>query len=261
MAGNQVDNKTAVVLAAHGSHAEPAANALVRAHARRIERLNRFDEVAVAFQQGAPGFGEVLDQLSATEVTIVPMMTSNGYYSEVVLPQEFCKNRRFADVQIRQTLPIGTHPLMFELVSARLCDLVREHRLSAADTAVLVVGHGTPKHAGSRRSSECLVGALRATGTFAEVNAAFLEEEPSVREAYATLTTQSVIVIPFLIGMGKHEGGDIPQQLGLNGVGAQKLPLRQWINDRLVLCDAAIGTYPGIAEIIVDLAFQTEPAS
>ncbi len=260
MSASQGENKTAVVLAAHGSHAEPAANALVRAHARRIERLHRFDEVAVAFQQGTPGFAEVLDQLSATEVTIVPMMTSNGYYAEVVLPREFCKNRRFAEVHIRQTEPVGTHPLMLELVSARLCDLVREHRLNAADTAVLIVGHGTPIHAGSRRPTESLAGDLRATGKFAEVSAAFLEEEPSVQEAYAALNTQSVIVIPFLIGMGKHDGADIPQQLGLNGLNAQKLPIRQWINDRLVLCDAAVGTYPGIAEIIVDLASQTEPA-
>ena len=258
MAGNQGENKTAVVLAAHGSHAEPAANALVRAHARRIERLGRFAEVAVAFQQGAPSFADVLDQLSATEITIVPMMTSNGYYAEVVLPREFSKNRRFADVQIRQTQPIGTHPLMLELVSARLCDLVREHRLSAADTAVLVVGHGTTIHAGSRRPTESLAEALRATGKFAEVSAAFLDEQPSVRQAYAALNTQSVIVIPFLIGMGKHDGVDIPQQLGLNGSNEHKLPLRRWINDRLVLCDAAVGTHPRIADIIVDLASPSE---
>ena len=58
----------ALVLAAHGSRRDPAANALVRrlAHAVRERRL--FDEVAVAFHQGEPAFSTVLDELGSEAV-------------------------------------------------------------------------------------------------------------------------------------------------------------------------------------------------
>ena len=73
----------------------------------RARRL--FDEVAVAFHQGEPGFDAVLDELTADEVTVVPLLTSAGHYSEVVLPEALARNRRFAEVRLRQTPPVG-HP-------------------------------------------------------------------------------------------------------------------------------------------------------
>ena len=77
---------------------------------RRSAPHRLFDEVAVAFHQGEPGFDTVLDELTAEEVTVVPVMTSAGHYSEVVLPEALARNRRFADVRLRQTPPVGTHP-------------------------------------------------------------------------------------------------------------------------------------------------------
>ncbi len=247
-------HRTALILAAHGARWEQAANALVRAHAGRIERMKRFGEVAVAFHQGTPSFAEVLDQLSATDITVVPMMTSNGYYTEVVLPRELARNRRYAEVEIRLTPPIGTHPLMAKLVMARLSDLMREQRLDPEQTEVLIVGHGAADHPGSRRATEALVEELRTTNNFARVTGAFLDQHPSVTEAYETLKRENTIVVPFLIGLGQHASADIPQLLGMDVPDPAKLPLRQWINDRLVVCDAAVGTYPGIADIVVDIA-------
>ena len=46
----------ALVLAAHGSRRDPAANALVRRLAEAVRGRRLFDEVAVAFHQGEPGF-------------------------------------------------------------------------------------------------------------------------------------------------------------------------------------------------------------
>ncbi|TMC60941.1 MAG: hypothetical protein E6J17_09210 [Chloroflexi bacterium] len=77
----------ALVLAAHGSRRDPAANALVRRLAESIRGRRLFDEVAVAFHQGEPGFEAVLDELTAEEITVVPFLTSAGHYSEVVLPE------------------------------------------------------------------------------------------------------------------------------------------------------------------------------
>src|SRR6185295_20191563 len=93
----------ALVLAAHGSRRDPAANALVRRYAEEIRRRRLFDEVAVAFHQGEPGFDTVLDELTADEVTVVPFMTSAGHYSETVRPAGLARNRRYPEIRLRQT--------------------------------------------------------------------------------------------------------------------------------------------------------------
>ena len=53
----------ALVIAAHGSRRDPAANALVRRLAETVRARRLFDEVAVAFHQGEPRFDAVLDEL------------------------------------------------------------------------------------------------------------------------------------------------------------------------------------------------------
>jgi sirohydrochlorin cobaltochelatase len=89
-------NTTALILAAHGSRHEPSVNDQVRTLAGVVAARGSFDEVAVAFHQGRPPFDSVLDELTAQEIVVVPLMTSEGYYSDVVLPRELAKNRRFA---------------------------------------------------------------------------------------------------------------------------------------------------------------------
>ncbi|MDQ3426981.1 MAG: hypothetical protein M3477_04050, partial [Gemmatimonadota bacterium] len=98
----------ALVLAAHGSRRDPAAGALVRRLAETVRGRRLFDEVAVAFHQGEPGFDGVLDELRSEEVTVVPVMTSAGHYSDVVLPAALARNRRYPEVRLRQTPPVGS---------------------------------------------------------------------------------------------------------------------------------------------------------
>src|SRR5712691_3730987 len=86
-----------------------AAHALVRRMAEALRGRRLFDEVAVAFHQGEPGFDTVLDELTADEVTVVPFFTSAGHYSEVVVPQALARNRRFAEVRLRRSPPVGNH--------------------------------------------------------------------------------------------------------------------------------------------------------
>lgn len=244
----------ALILAAHGSQHEPATAALVRDHARRIERMRLFDEVAVAFHQGEPDFSEVLDQLRATEITVVPLMTSRGYYSEIVLPRRLAENRRYGAVSLRQTAPVGLHPRLADLVMQRVTTLLRENQLDPRETDLLIVGHGTPRHARSRCATEELAARLRSMRVLAGVAEAFLDEQPSIAQAFAGRRTENVIVVPFLIGLGAHVNSDIPAQLGMIAPDPLRLPLRQWIGRKLVICDAAVGTYPGLTDLIVELA-------
>lgn len=236
----------ALVLAAHGSRKEAAANAQVRRLAESLRARRLFHEVAVAFHQGEPGFDAVLDEIDAEEITVVPLLTSAGHYADVVLPEALARNRRFPDVRLRQTPPVGTHSGIAPLVARRVTELLREGHTARDAVSLLVVGHGTPKHADSRAATLALVDTLRRRRVAGEVLAGFLDDEPSVEEAIAAAKLPTLVVVPFLIGGGSHALGDLPRL-------ARAAPRRQ------VIVDHPIGAYAGLEEIVVDLARRHTP--
>jgi sirohydrochlorin cobaltochelatase len=205
----------ALVLAAHGSRRDPSANAMVRRLAESVRSRRLFHEVAVAFHQGEPGFEGVLDELASDEVTVVPLMTSAGHYSDVVLPAALAKNRRFEAVRLRQTPPVGTHPGIAALLARRVSELLRDHGLARSATSLLLVGHGTRRHPASRTSTLELADTLRRRRVAGEVLTGFVDDDPPVAEAFAGAGNEAVLVLPFLVGGGTHVLEDIPRALGL----------------------------------------------
>ena len=71
----------ALVLAAHGSGRNGTANAHLRRLAQAVRARRVFDEVAVAFHLGEPGFASVLDELSSDSATVVPVMTRSSAHT------------------------------------------------------------------------------------------------------------------------------------------------------------------------------------
>ena len=246
----------ALVLAAHGSRRDPAANARVRRLAESLRGRRLFDEVAVAFHQGEPGFDAVLDELTADEVTVVPFFTSAGHYSQVVLPGALARNRRFSEVRLRQTPPVGTHAGVAPLVARRVTELLREQHADRDAVALVLVGHGTRRHPQSRAATEQLAETLRRRRVAGEVVAAFIDDDPALDEVVARLRLPAVLVVPFLVGGGAHTLEDIPRLVGLPDGTASR---RGRVGERLFLIDEAVGSYPGLEEIVVDLARRHTP--
>jgi uroporphyrin-III C-methyltransferase len=236
----------ALVLAAHGSRREPEANALVRRLAESLRGRRVFDEVAVAFHQGEPGFDSVLDEVRAEEITVVPLLTSAGHYNDVVLPESLARNRRHAEVRLRQTPPVGTHSGIAPLVARRVTELLRDSTDARETVSLLIVGHGTPRHPESRASALQLVETLRRRRVAGEVLAGFLDDDPTVEEALAHVMHRTVVVVPFLIGGGSHTLEDLPS------LAASRRDVR-------VVVDHAVGAYAGLDEIVLDLARRHTP--
>jgi uroporphyrin-III C-methyltransferase len=240
----------ALVLAAHGGGPAGTANAHLRRLAQRVRARRVFDEVAVAFHLGEPGFDTVLDELGADTVTVVPVMTSAGHFTRTVLPAALRRNARARTLPMAITPPLGTHPGIAALVARRIGELLRSHRLERDETAVLLVGHGTPRHPASRQSTFDLADALRARGAAGEVASGFLDDDPGVPDALAALTRPATLVIPFLIGGGDHTldlapgGGLIPPGEG----------------ERRVVVDRPVGAAPEIVDLIVDLGRRHAPS-
>jgi uroporphyrin-III C-methyltransferase len=244
----------ALVLAAHGSRRDPAANALVRrlAQAVRVRRL--FDEVAVAFHQGEPRFDSVLDELTGEEVTVVPLLTSTGHYTDVVLPEALARNRRHAGLRLRLTPPVGTHSGIAPLVARRVTALLRDVGIQRQSVSLAIVGHGTPRHPESRTAALSLADTLRRRRVAGEVLPAFIDDDPPLETLLERAALPHVVVVPFLIGGGTHVAEDIPRLLGL---GDSRLAMRA--TRRSLTVDQAIGSYPELVEIIIDLARRHTP--
>lgn len=246
--------RTALILAAHGSDHEPAVNEQIREYARQVSGKTQFDEYGVTFHQGDPHFSKVLDTITATDVTIVPVMASDGYYYSTVLPRELVKNVRYSDIAVRITPPVGTHDAIKSLVRRRALELVEQFGLSAIESALVVVGHGTPKNAQSRVSTIDVVEAIARGQLFWEVIPAFLDEEPFVESILPRVASSVVVVIPFLIAAGAHASQDIPRRMGITLANHAGRPTSVIAEGRTIVIDQSIGMDRGIIDIIVDLA-------
>lgn len=259
--------RTALVLAAHGSRHEPTVNALVCEWAALLCALRpagtpaatccaAFDEVVAAFHQGVPTFAEVLDQLVSERVVVVPVMTSEGYYCDEFLPAELAKNRRYAEVELTITKPVGVHSDMIGLVETRAQELADTFAVRAESSSLAVVGHGTKRSPQSRVATERLVGALQSRGRFAEVHAFFLDEPPGVEEIPRRMSGREILVVPFLISGGPHATRDIPVRLGAAVDPEQGPPIAVDVMEQRFICDTAIGTDARMLMIISSLASE-----
>ena len=257
-------SRTALVLAAHGSHHAARVNASIRDHADALAAEGLFDEVLVAFHQGEPGFSQVLDLTSATQVVVVPVMTSEGYYCDEVLPKELAKNARVTNSgmatpraerpagkpvpqrlivppRVTFTRPVGTHPRLALVVSERIKAWCADRGLRSDDVSVLLVGHGTKRNSRSRWATEQLAADVRRFGSCGEILFAFLDEAPLIDSIRTQIGKPHVMVIPFMIGGGPHALEDIPRRMGVR-------------EGNSVFVDAPIGERPEIRSLIRDLA-------
>lgn len=265
----------AVILAAHGSHAEPSVNAQVLAWAADLRhRLgasavvheqgfefwsvgdprSSASAVIAAFHQGAPRFAEVLEGLDAESAVVVPVMTSEGYFAREFLPAELARNGRHAVVRLHQTSSVGTHPGIVDLLHDRVAALAGLLHLSTNTIVVALIGHGTPRHQASRVATESAASALRDRRCCADVVTAYIDDEPPIESVLEAARDGHLIVIPFLIGAGPHAVRDVPRRLGLDFPPDSAGLFQHRCDEHLLFCDAPIGVHPGIIGILEDLA-------
>lgn len=218
----------ALVLLGHGSTLNAESALPTFQHADELRRRGLFAEVHEAFWKNEPAICGVLRGVFAPRVFLVPLFISEGYFTEQVIPRElgFCANGQpdFARVQTRggQTLhycgPVGTHDAMTGVLLARAREVVARHPEPPlprpAETALFIAGHGTGNNENSRKAIERQVELIRARGEYAEVHAAFMEEEPRIGGVWDLAAAPNLVMVPFFISDGLHSHEDIPVMLG-----------------------------------------------
>lgn len=249
----------ALILAAHGSDRRQEANRIVRDHALRLRRQFGHPLVETAFWQGRPRFREVLDKTVADRYTVLPLFTADGYYASRVLPRELAKNKSYSKQRVHIAGPLGLRPEVLSMAEERSRILLHDFGLSGARTTLIVIGHGTHRHARSRLSTLKLVERLQDQGKFSQVLPAFLDDSPLLAEAYGQARGEAVILLPFLIGGTIHALRDIPHTLGLRNhwpvpPPGQGVPWALLQGQRLLILDRALGEDPAVAGVLDRMA-------
>lgn len=209
---------TALVLAGHGSHISPNTGGVVWDVVDQLRAWGVTDEVTAAFWKETPSFHGVLDTLISDDVTIVPLFTARGYFTQTVIPAEMGLRSNITLLNgrvLRYARTLGEHPYLSGIVRKRVEDALEQFGLDAERTAVAVIGHGTKRSVESRAAAEEQAAMLRASSLVAEVISVYLDDEPSIPDAYRLTSAPHLIAVPYFVASGSHTMLDLPGELGL----------------------------------------------
>ena len=256
-----------IVLAAHGSLATDNSNQPLYDLAEAISNHQRAVEffgdssirVTPAFLNGDPEMVNVLDQLPAGDVVVVPVMTSEGYYFNA-LPGKYVQNKTADQFQLFMASVVGVHPSAGKIIGQRVSSLLREFDLTPVDTTVVVVGHGTRRNKNSCRSTlaltESLIQNLAPAHTELQFKTGFLDQDPEAVTIAAEVRTKHTLVIPFLISRGPHTTIDVPAAFGLPKGPDVEFPIVKACKNGVCICDAPMAMYPQLATVCLELAIE-----
>lgn len=263
-----------LVVFGHGSSVNADSAAPVFQHATSLRRRSLFAEIREGFWKQEPLLSNVVSSLQTRQAFLVPLLMSEGYFSDRIIPESLgfasetgpgqTRIQRRGGQMLAYCAPVGTHDRMTDVVLTRAREIVERFPFPCLpvpeETTLVVVGHGTGQNENSRRAIEHHVEAIRSRRCYAAAHAVFLEESPRVSDCYLLARTRHVVVVPFFIGEGSHVREDIPTLLG-----ASKGTVRRrvaegratWRNPtekqgKLVWCSLPVGTDPLVSEIILD---------
>ncbi|MHB8629226.1 MAG: CbiX/SirB N-terminal domain-containing protein [Aggregatilineales bacterium] len=212
--------RTALVLAGHGSHISPETAGLVWRQVDTLRRAGVADEVTAAFWKEAPAFHDVFRTLMADDITVVPMFTARGYFTQTVIPAEMglTGSVTYRDGRIiRYARTLGEHPAMADLVKRRVTEWLSTVGAGTPpeQAAVAIIGHSTRLNPESRLATEAQAALLRAANLVAEVVGVYLDDTPEIAEVYRMTNAPIVIAVPYFLASGSHVSIDVPARLGL----------------------------------------------
>ncbi len=188
--------KPSLILAVHGSARGPGASAPARAAAAQLMTTGGFEEVVVAALKEPPGVSATLQSIQGRPVWVVPFFLAEGWFTGMVLPRELDA----AGVDYEIFRPLGASPRIVDLVLERAQTCPHE----PARTALVVIGHGTPRAETSCLTARDVVKAIVARGDYAEAAAVFTDDEPPLASLGDLTSTPHVVAVPMFAGAGFH---------------------------------------------------------
>jgi sirohydrochlorin cobaltochelatase len=256
--------QSSLVVVGHGSTVNPDSSRPTLDHADAIREKGLFADVLCAFWKEEPSLREVLRMVETQEVYIVPHFISEGYFTQKVIPRELELTGPITwqnNKMIKYCEPVGNHPRMTDLLLQRARRIAPN--IPADQTTLVIAGHGTGLNENSAVAVKQQIKEICARKIFAQVCAAYMEEEPLISNWPSLALFPYVVVVPFFISDGLHSYEEIPVLLGIQsestGAASRQEVFRRnpyLLRGRTLYYASAIGTDPMMAEIILEMVHR-----
>lgn len=129
MRGKEPSGRTALVLLGHGTDLNKNSSGVIYLNAGRIRERGLYDTVEVGFLDQEPEIGKVVAGVEAESVILIPVFIAEGWHTRETIPEDLGLTGEVtarADRTIFYGAPVGTHPSMAGLISARARETERE---------------------------------------------------------------------------------------------------------------------------------------
>jgi len=245
-------SKTALVLLGHGSHISSNTAGVVWDAVDNLRQIGIADEITAAFWKEQPSFHHVLSSISATDITLIPLFTAQGYFTQTVIPAEMGLSGKITQRDgrtIRYAQPPVFHPKIQDIVQSRVNHVMQQYGLIPSEIGIAIIGHSTRRNPKSREATEYQAQILREKAIFGDVITAFLDDDPEISTIYDRISQPIIIAIPLFLAMGSHTTIDVPEALSLPPNTNYAI-----VDNKQVIYTPSIGDGQDFTDLILDLA-------
>ena len=114
--------RRALVLLGHGTDLNKNSGGVIYLNAERTRERDLYDLVEVGFLDQDPEIGEVVENVEAENVVLIPVFIAEGWHTRETIPEDLSLTGEVTvreDKTIYYGAPVGTHPSMAGLIAAR----------------------------------------------------------------------------------------------------------------------------------------------
>ena len=114
--------RRALVLLGHGTDLNKNSGGVIYLNAERTRKRDLYDLVEVGFLDQEPEIGEVVENVEAENIVLIPVFIAEGWHTHETIPEDLSLTGEVTvreDKTIYYGAPVGTHPSMAGLIAAR----------------------------------------------------------------------------------------------------------------------------------------------
>ena len=114
--------RRALVLLGHGTDLNKNSGGVIYLNAERTRERDLYDLVEVGFLDQEPEIGEVVENVEAENIVLIPVFIAEGWHTHETIPEDLSLTGEVTvreDKTIYYGAPVGTHPSMADLIAAR----------------------------------------------------------------------------------------------------------------------------------------------